>query len=51
MPEAAPVIRAVDPALKTGCKGMIECELHLDRFTELGLVGKLGKAVEWNDLI
>ena len=24
MPEAAPVMRAVLPALKTGCKGMVE---------------------------
>ena len=51
MPEAAPVIRAVDPALKTGCKGMTECELHPHGFTDLGLVGKLCKAVEGDDLI
>ena len=46
MPEAAPVMRAVDPALKTGCKGISANWYGFNAFKELGLVGEIVSGIE-----
>ena len=43
MPLAAPVIKAVLPALKTGCSGMVGLEL-------MGLVLRRGQIRQWLEL-
>jgi hypothetical protein len=38
MPEAAPVMRAVLPALKTGCRGMVEIGVR-EGWARIGVFG------------